>query len=126
MNQISHFPFHNRCHHCVTGKALEDAHPFRLDPRNDPRVSIDNFFFSRGTGDAGAKPTLNVLDALSGALFIAMLTKGEDEHAVAVAAEALRFVLLSDQEKPIKKQAKFVCDNRKHGTVLLTYLLAPT
>ena len=68
-------------------------------------------------------PMLNVLDAPSGAVFSAMATKGEDEHAVAVVAEALRFtgrarvILLSDHEKPTKKLADLVCDSRKHDTV---------
>ena len=37
------------------------------------------------------KPMLNVLDALFGAVFSATVTKGEDEYADAVVAEALRF-----------------------------------
>ena len=40
---------------------------------------------------ARAKSMLNLVDALSGAVFSEMVTKGEDEHAVAVVAEALRF-----------------------------------
>ena len=54
-----------------------------------------------------------------------MVTKGEDERAVAVVAEALRFtgrarvILLSDQEKPIKKLAVLLRDSWKHDTVLL-------
>ena len=52
---------------------------------------MDYVFLGRGTGDARAKTMLNVLDALSGAVFSAMVTKGEDEYAVAVVAGTLRF-----------------------------------
>ena len=48
---------------------------------NDPQVGQDHFFLARGTGDAPGKT------ALSSALVL----EGEDEHAVAVVAEALRF-----------------------------------
>ena len=102
----------------------EDAHPLRHDPGNDPRGGMD-YFLGRGTSDARAKPMFNILDALSGAVFSAMVTKGEDEYAVPVVAEALRFtgrasvILQCDQENPTKKLAELVRDTRQHDTVLL-------
>ena len=123
LHQISHFPSRSWCDHCVRGKAREDAHPSRHDPGKDARVGRDRFFLGRGTGDAhGHKPMFDVLDALSGAVFSAMVTRSEDEYAVA--AEALRFtgrarvISSSDQKKPIKKLAELVRDRRKHDTVL--------
>ena len=86
--------------------AREDAHPSRPDPRE-----------TREWAWTRAKSMLNVLDALSSTVFSAMVTKGQDEYAFAVVAEALRFagrervILLSDQEKPIKKLAELVRDN---------------
>ena len=68
----------------------EDAQPARHDPVNDPRGGMD-YFLGRATSDARAKPMFNILDALSGAEFSAMVTKGEDEYAVPVVADALRF-----------------------------------
>ena len=62
-------------------------------------------------------------------MFSAIVTKGEDEYAVAVVAVAWRFtgrarvILLSDQEKPTKKLAELVRDNGKHETVLLNTLV---
>ena len=75
---------------------------------NSSAMQETTCFLDRGTGDARAKPMLDVLDALSGAVFSAMVTKAEDEYAVAVVAEAwpctgrARVILLSDQEKPTK------------------------
>ena len=73
---------------------------------------------------------LNLLDALSGAVFSEQGSRRvEDEYAVAVVVELLRFtdrarvVFLFDQEKPIKKLADLVRDNRKHDTVLLNTLV---
>ena len=82
-----------------------------------------SFFPGRDMGDSRAKPMLNVLDALAGAVFFAMVTRARTNSAVAVVAEALPFtgrecVILLCEEKPTKKLAELVRDSRKHDTAL--------
>ena len=106
--------------HSAAGATREDPRPLRHEQGNDPRAGMYNFL-----RDARAKTMLNALHAPWGAVFSAI---GEDEHAVAVVAEALPFtgrarvVILCDQEKPIKKLAELVRASR--DTVLLNTLVS--
>ena len=94
-HQLTHHPFRSWCDHCVRGKAVDDAHRPRIDP---------HFFLARATGPQHAKAVLNCLDFQSGAVFSAMVMKGGDPYALAVALEAIKFtgrtrlIIMSDQE----------------------------
>eukprot|EP00929_Paragymnodinium_shiwhaense_P111971 TRINITY_DN8021_c0_g1_i4.p1 TRINITY_DN8021_c0_g1~~TRINITY_DN8021_c0_g1_i4.p1 ORF type:complete len:1618 (+),score=271.11 TRINITY_DN8021_c0_g1_i4:701-5554(+) len=113
LHQISHLPFRSWCDHCVRGKAREDSHRERHDPHAGvPRWGMDYFFEGRAAEPERAQAVLNILDAPTGCVFSALAPKGEDDYALAVARETIKFtgrskiVLLCDQERPIMKLAE--------------------
>ena len=99
---LTHLPFRSWCDHCVKDKAVDDAHRPRMDPhRGEAKMGMDYFFLARATDPQHAKAVLNCLDFQSGA---AMVVKGGDPYALAVALEAIKFtgrtrlIVMSDQE----------------------------
>ena len=79
LHQLTHLPFRSWCEHCVRGKARDDAHFARADPNTgDPRWCMDYFFLSRASETKRATAALNMLDAKSGAVFAALVSKGGD------------------------------------------------
>ena len=91
-HQLTNLPFRSWCDHCVRGKAVDDAHRPRIDPhRGEAKMGMDYFFLARETDPQHAKAVLNCLDFQSGAVFSAMVVKGGDPHALAVALEAIKF-----------------------------------
>ena len=98
-------PFRSWCDHCVRGKAVDNTHRLRIDPdRGEAKMGIDYFFLARATDPQHAKAAKNCLDFQSGAVFPAMVVKGGDPYALAVALEAIKFtgrtrlIIMSDQE----------------------------
>ena len=86
VHQLTHLPFRSWCDHCVKGKAVDDAHRPRIDPhRGEAKMGMDYFFLARATDPQHAKAVLNCLDFQSGAVFSAMVVKGGDPYALAVA-----------------------------------------
>ena len=91
-HQLTHLPFRSWCDHCVRGKAVDDAHRPRIDPhRGEARMGVVYFFLARATDPQHAKAVLKFMDFQSGAVFSAMVVKGGDPNALAVALEAIRF-----------------------------------
>ena len=94
-HQLTHLPFRSWCNHCVRGKAVDDA------PQH-------------------AKAVLNCLDFRSGAVSPAMVVKGGDPHALAVALEAIKFtgrtrlIIMSDQENAVRNLVDMIRDSRTH------------
>ena len=125
-HQLTHLPFRSWCDHCVRGKASDDAHRPRKDTvKGESRWGMDYFFLARGDDPQHAKAVLNCLDMPSGAVFAAMVVKGGDPYALAVATEALKFTgrtrvtIMCDQENAVKKLVDMVRESRTHETVLL-------
>ena len=125
-HQLTHLPFRSWCDHCVRGKASDDAHRARPETEQGaPRWCMDYFFLARADDPQRAQPVLCCLDALSGAVFAAMVHKGGDNYALAVTNEALKFtgrsniIILSDQENAVKRLINLVREERAHDTVLL-------
>ena len=56
-----------------------------------PKMGMDYFFLARATDIQHAKAVMNCLDFQSGAVFSAMVVKGGDPYALAVALEAIKF-----------------------------------
>ena len=52
---------------------------------------MDYFFLARATDPQHVKAVLNYLDFQSGVVFSAMVVKGGDPYALAVALEAIKF-----------------------------------
>ena len=60
----------------------------RIDPhRVEAKMGMDCFFLARATDPQHAKAVLNCLDFQSGAVFSAVVVKGGDPYALAVALE---------------------------------------
>ena len=71
---------------------MDDAHRPRIDPhRGEAKMGMDYFFLARATDPQLAKAVLTCLDFQSGAVFSAMVVKGGDPYALAVAVEAIKF-----------------------------------
>ena len=68
---------------------------------------------------------MNCLDFQSGAVFSAMVVKGGDPDALAVALEAIKFtgrtqlIIMSDQEKAVKNPVDMIRDSRTHETAVI-------
>ena len=68
---------------------------------------------------------LNSLDFQSGAVFSAMVVKGGDPYALAVALEAIKFtgrtrlIIMSDQENAVKNLVDTIRDSRTHETAVI-------
>ena len=91
-HHLTHLPFRSWFDHCVRGKAVDDAHRPRIDPfRGEAKMGMDYYFLARATDPQHAKEVLNCLDFQSGAVFSAMVLKGGDPYALAVALEAIKF-----------------------------------
>ena len=95
-----------------------------------PRWRMDYFYLARATDPQHAKAVLNCLDFQSGAVFAAMVVKGGDPYALAVAPEAIKFtgrtrlIIMSDQENAVKnprghdqgqQNARNCCDQHTEG-----------
>ena len=86
---------------------------------------MDYFFLARATDPQHAKAVLNCLDFQSGAVFSAMVVKGGDPYAQAVALEAIKFtgrsrlIIMSDQENAVKNLVDMIRDSRQHETVVI-------
>ena len=126
-HQLTHLPFRSWCDHCVRGKAVDDAHRPRIDPhRGEAKMVMDHFFLARATDPQHAKAVLNSLDFQSGAVFSAMVVKGGDPYALAVALEAIKFtgrtrpIIMSDQENAVKNLVDMIRDSRTHETAINT------
>ena len=72
------------------------------------RIGVVYVLMARATDPQHAKAVLNCLDFQSGAVSSAMVVKGGDPYALAVALEAIRFtsrtrmIIMSDQENAVK------------------------
>ena len=125
-HQLTHLSFRSWCDHCVRGKAVDDAHRPRIDPhRGEANISMDYFFLARATDPQHAKAVLNCLDFQSGAVFSAMVVRGGDPYAFAVALEAIKFtgrtrlIIMSDQENAVKNLVDMMRDSRTHETAVI-------
>ena len=125
-HQLTHHPFRSWCDHCVKGKAVDDANRPRIDPhRGEAKMGMDYFFLARATDLQHAKTVLNCLDFQSGAVFSAVVVKGGDAYALAVALEAIKFtgrtrlIITSDQENAVKNLVDMIRDSRTHETILI-------
>ena len=84
-----------------------------------------NYFLARATDPQHAKAVLNCLDFQSGAVFSAMVVKGGDPYALAVAVEAIKFtgrtrlIIMSDQENAVKNLVGLIRDSRTHETAVI-------
>ena len=69
---------------------------------------MDYFFLARATDPQHAKAVLHCLDFQSGAVFSAMVVKGDDPNALAMALETIKFtgrarlIIMSGQENAVK------------------------
>ena len=127
-HQLTHLPLRSWCDHCVKGKTVDDAHRPRIDPhRGEAKMGMDYFLLARATDPQHAKAVLNCLDFQSGAVFSAMVVKGGDPCALAVALEAIKFtgrtrlIIMSDQENAVKNLVDMVRDSRTHETAVSTH-----
>ena len=71
------------------GKAVDDAHRPRIDLHEDEAKMGLDYFLARATDPQHAKAVLNCLRFQSVAVFSAMVVKGDDPYAQAVALEAI-------------------------------------
>ena len=97
-----------------------------MDPhRGEAKMGMDYFFLARATDPQHAKAVLNCLDFQSGAVFSAMVVKGGDPYALAVALEAIKFtgrtrlIIMSDQENAVKNLVDMIRDSRTHETAVI-------
>ena len=124
-HQLTHRPFRSWCDHCVRCKAVDDAHRPRIDPHRGEAKMGKDFFLARATDPQHAKAVLNCLDFQSGAVFSAMVVKGGDPNALAVALEAIKFagrtrlIIMSDQENAVKNLVDMIRDSRTHETAVI-------
>ena len=83
------------------------------------------FFLVKATGPQHAKAVLNCLDFQSGAVFSAMVVKGGDPYALAVALEAIKFtgrtrlIIMSDPENAVKNLVDMIRDSRTYETAVI-------
>ena len=84
------------------------AHRPRTDPhRGKAKMSVD-YFLARATDPQHTKAVLNCLDFQS-VQYSAMVVKGGDPYALAVALEAIKFasrtrmIIMSDQENAVQE-----------------------
>ena len=88
-------PFRSWCDHCVKGKAVDDAHRPRIEPRRgEAKMGMDYFFLARATDPQHAKAVLNCL-------------------VFQLLAEAIKFtgrtwLLMSDQENAVKNSVDMI------------------
>ena len=85
---------------------MDDAHRPRIDPhKGEAKIGMNYFFSARATDPQHAKAVRNGLDVQSGAVFSAVVVKGGDPYAQAVALEAIKFtgrtrlIIMCDEEK---------------------------
>ncbi|CAK0790137.1 unnamed protein product, partial [Prorocentrum cordatum] len=125
-HQLTHQPFRSRRDHCASGKATEDPHALQeLEAEGAvPRISVDYRFLTSKRDEQEMHAVLNVLDAKSGGPLPGMVNqKGEDDYALALMSEAVRFcgrtrmLLLSDGERPINRLVDVFIETRssKHS-----------
>ena len=94
----------------ATSMQLEASEETRRPDRDrgEAKMGMDYLFMARATDPQHAKAVLNYLDFQSGAVFSAMVVKGGDPYALAVALEAIKFtgrtrlIIMSDQENAVK------------------------
>ena len=105
---------------------MDDTHRPRVDPhRGEAKMGIDYIFLARATDPLHAKAVLNCLDFQSGAVFSAVVVKGGDPHALAVALDAIKFtgrtrlIIVSDQENAVKNLVDMIRDSRTRGTTVI-------
>ena len=85
---------------------------------------MNYYFLARATDPQHAKAVRNGLDFQSGAVFSAVVVKGGDPHAQAVALEAIKFtgrtrlIIMCDEEKAVKNLVDMVRDSRTHETAV--------
>ena len=78
----------------------------------------DYFFLGNSSDELRARPALSNLDARSGATFPGLVEKGEQEYAIALTIEGMRYcgrtdlLLLTDQENAIGAVAALVAERR--------------
>ena len=119
-HQLTHLPFRSWCDHCVRGKGVDDAHTPRIDPHRG-----EAFFLATATDPPHAMAVLNCLDFQSGAVFSAMVLRGGDQYALAVALEAIKFtgrtrlIIMSDQENAVENLVDMIRDIRTHQTAMI-------
>ena len=98
---------------------MDDAHRPRIDPDKGEAMKGMDCLRKRRT------PVLNCLDFQSGAVFSAMVVKGGDPYALAVALEAIKFMgrtrltIISDQENAVKNFVHMIRDSRTHETAVI-------
>ena len=85
-------------------------------------MGMDFFFLAGATDPQHAKAVSNCLGFQSGAVFSAMVGKGGDPYALAVALEAIKFtgrtglIIMGDQENGVKNSVDKIRDSRTHET----------
>ena len=90
-----------------------------------PKMGMDYFFSARATDLQHSKAVLNCLDFQSGAVFSAMVVKGGNPCALAVALEAIKFtgrtrlIITSDQESAVKNLVDMIRDSTAHETAVI-------
>jgi hypothetical protein len=118
-HDVTRLPSRSWRQHFGRGEAADDDHK-RLAPTRvpgDARWAMDCFFLTRAEKLDKMKAVLNCLDMQSGATVAAVVHKGADDYALAVAHESLQFtvrsriIVLSDQENAVKKLASMVRDS---------------
>ena len=109
----------------MKGEAVDDAHRQTIDPhRGEAKMGMDSFS-ARATDPQHAKAVLNCLDFQSGAVFSAIVVKGGDPYALAVALEAMKYtgrtrlIIMSDQENAVKNLVDIMRDSRTHESAVI-------
>ena len=104
---------------------MDDAHRPRIDPDKGEAKKGMDCFLAKAKDPQHAKAVLNCLDFQSGAVFSAMVVKGGDPYALAVALEAIKFtgttrlIIISDQENAVKNFVDMIRDSRTHETAVI-------
>ena len=136
----THYPYRNRCRHCVASCGRRDGHPSNPGETDEgiAVIALDYAFFSdreeqpagqpmlaQVDGDAaGSAPILVMRDKLTKAIFADVVhAKGNDEYAIKVTVEHILFLghavikIRSDGENPIKALVNRVAELLKEKGV---------
>ena len=107
------------------GKAVDDAHPPRIDPhKGEAKMGIDYYFLEGATDPQHAKAVLNCLDFSARRSLLSLGGEGSDPYAPVVALEAIKFtgwtrLIMCDQGNSVKNLVDIVRDSRTHETAVI-------
>ena len=88
-------------------------------------MGMDLFLLGEGNGPSACEGSIE-LSGFSGQTFSAMVVKGDDPCALAVALEEIKFtgrtrlIIMSDQENAVKNLVDMIRDSRIHETAVIT------